>query len=219
MALSQLKLYCFPYAGGSSFFFDKFKLLFTPSIQVIPVELPGRGRRIMEPFYNNWDEVNEDLRSQLSLKDATTPYAFFGHSMGGMIAYMLSKTIQTIGLPMPRHLFISGKGAPHVLRPDKKKYYNSPTTILLDELKRLDGTPSEFFENAELIELFLPLLRSDFRLAETDIARNNIVSVNTPISIITGTKEDLLPAQIEEWKYYTQAKPRNTYFCGWAFLY
>ena len=48
---AALKMFCFPYAGGTALIFKKWEEFLPSTVQVIPVELPGRGARLQEaPF-------------------------------------------------------------------------------------------------------------------------------------------------------------------------
>lgn len=184
----------------------------------MPVELSGRGWRISEPFYSEMEELTADLLTQLRPLIEQQPYAFFGHSMGGLIVYTLTKAIKDAGLPMPHHLFVSGIGAPHVLRPDKVKYHTLSTPDFIKAVVELGETPPDLFENEELLDFFLPLLRSDFKIAETEIQQADILSLDVPLSIFTGDQDDLTSEQISGWKYYTNKSFEIETFSGGHFF-
>ncbi len=202
--MNQLKLFCFPYAGGSAALYRHWPSLFNPhQLTVVPVELAGRGRRIREPLYENVDEMTGDIFERI--KDELLPgrYAFFGHSMGAMICYELTQHVVKLGFPPPVHVFFSGRGAPHVPRPDLKEYYRLPEDAFRQAVFSLGGTPPEFFSTPGLAELFLPLLRNDFRLAETAPCRDPIQPLPCSISVFMGREEDLNAAQRSEWTKHT----------------
>lgn len=94
------------------------------------------------------------------------PFAFFGHSMGAMISFELARQLRREHRPLPLHLFISGQRAPHIPRTDPPRY-NLPEPEFIRELKRLKGTPDEILEHAELMQLLIPMLRSDFQICHT----------------------------------------------------
>ncbi|WP_197144539.1 thioesterase II family protein [Lysinibacillus sphaericus] len=82
--MRKIKLFCLPYAGGSSVTYIKWGKLLNRYIEVIEVELPGRGRRINDPLIDNLEDMVEDVFR--FIKDQLTgDYAIFGHSMGGLI--------------------------------------------------------------------------------------------------------------------------------------
>jgi len=183
---ADLKLFCFPYAGGSSLVYRSWAKLLPENVQVIPVELPGRGSRLKEsPFVSLPDLV-------VALTDAICPildgpYAFFGHSMGAMIAFELARSVCRQLDSQPEVLFVSGRRAPQI--PDTAQpSYNLPDEEFLSELKRIDGTPREVLEHSELMGLMMPLLRADFQVVQTYEYRPG-VSLGCPISAFAGTAD------------------------------
>ena len=161
----ELKLFCFPYAGGTASIFRDWANHLPSTIQVIPVDLPGRGRRITEPPFIGYQALLEALAEAMPpLLD--TPFAFFGHSMGAIIAFELARYLRREYGREPHALFPAGRRAPHVPDTDPVTY-NLPHDKFIEELRRIDGTPSETFEHAELMELMVPLLRADFQLVQT----------------------------------------------------
>lgn len=71
----MIKLLCFPYAGGTSAIYAKWKRYISKDIELCPVELAGRGKRYEAPFYNNLDEVIEDVYNIIE-DDIDNDYAF-----------------------------------------------------------------------------------------------------------------------------------------------
>jgi medium-chain acyl-[acyl-carrier-protein] hydrolase len=94
------------------------------------------------------------------------PFAFFGHSMGAIIAFELARYLRRAYGREPHALFASGRRAPHVPDTDPDTY-DLPHDEFIEELRRIDGTPTEVLEHAELMELMIPLLRADFQLVQT----------------------------------------------------
>lgn len=161
----DFKLFCFPYAGGTASIFRNWANHLPPAIQVIPVELPGRSGRLSEPPYLSLPPLVEALTEAiLPLLDA--PFAFFGHSMGAVVGFELARSLRDAYGREPQALIASGRRAPHVPDTDPVTY-DLPHDEFMEELKRIDGTPSEVLEHAELMELMLPLLRADFQLIQT----------------------------------------------------
>jgi surfactin synthase thioesterase subunit len=161
---ARLRLFCFPYAGGSALIYKDWQAFFPPDLQVISVELPGRGDRVRETPFVSLPDLIEVLASEM-LPLLDRPFAFFGHSMGAVIAFELARRLRPRGLD-PTALFVSGRQAPQIPHKDKATY-GLPDKELIEELRRLEGTPKEVLENAELVELLLPLLRADFQLVQT----------------------------------------------------
>ncbi|MDW3194567.1 MAG: thioesterase domain-containing protein [Cytophagales bacterium] len=216
--MNKLKLFCFPYAGGSAVIFKKWKQHLDPSIELRPIELAGRGKRIQEPLYNDIYEATDDIFHHIYEELIESPYAFFGHSMGAIIAHLLAHKINHTSLAEPMHLFFAGRGAPHVERQDEKKYHLMDNEDFKKEVINLGGTPPEFFNHPELLELFLPLLKNDFKIAETYEHQGEIQALSQNMTVFLGKEDDLTPEQCGEWEKHTTGTCSTHYFDGGHFF-
>lgn len=216
--MTKIKLFCFPYAGGSAVIFSKWKQYLDTRIELVPVELAGRGKRIHESLYEDVPEVIEDVYQIVRKAINGGPYALFGHSMGGMISYQLSQKLRENNYPTPQHIFFSGRSAPHVKRSDEKKYHLLGEEEFRKEVITLGGTPPEFFDHPELLEVFLPLLKNDFKLAESDIHNGEIHPLDCSITVFLGKGEDLTTEQCDGWKKHTKKMCTIHYFEGEHFF-
>lgn len=216
--MRKLKLFCFPYAGGTASIYNNWRRHLDPGIELRLVELAGRGKRIDEPFYSDWTEMIEDIFSLIKEEITHSPYAFFGHSMGAQIAYELVHKIRVNRLPHPVHVFFSGRGAPHVKRKDEKIYHLMGKNEFMEELEKLGGTPRDFFENPDFQELFLPLLKNDFRIVETCPPKGQPGPIDVNITVLLGKDEDVSPEQSDGWKRETNKQCTVHYFEGGHFF-
>jgi medium-chain acyl-[acyl-carrier-protein] hydrolase len=198
---ARLRLFCFPFAGGSALTFRRWQSGLQPHVEVCPVQLPGRGGRLREPASTSLlataRAVAENLRPYTD-----KPFAFFGHSMGAMIAFELARQLRRDGGPQPLHLFVSGGRAPQLPRTDPITY-NLPEPQLVAELRRLNGTPPEVLEHPELMALMLPLLRADFEAVETYLYTPE-PPLACPLTAFGGLEDrEVAQEQIEAWRAQT----------------
>jgi medium-chain acyl-[acyl-carrier-protein] hydrolase len=107
-----MRLFCFPFAGGSAQAFREWRDHLPQSIELCAVQLPGREMRQREtPIASADDIVEALLPALLPLMDR--PFILFGHSMGAVIAFELARGLQQEGRPTPECLIVSGRVAPH----------------------------------------------------------------------------------------------------------
>lgn len=163
--LEKITLFCFPYAGGSASIYRNWAEKLPVSVNLCPVQLPGRGTRMREPAYTSITTMVNDMAEPL-LPFMKKPFAFFGHSMGALISFELARKLRRDHGLMPAQLFISGRRAPQV-PDDEPLTYNLPEPEFIEELRRLKGTPAEVLDHPELMQLLLPLLRTDFEVCQT----------------------------------------------------
>jgi medium-chain acyl-[acyl-carrier-protein] hydrolase len=202
----RCRLFCFPHAGGSASFFAPWMSKTPNGIEVCPVELPGRGSRIRENAFRELPPMIDALARGLH-PWLRPPFAFFGHSMGALIAYELARELAGCNAPMPVSLIVSGNAAPHIpLR--EAPVHALPDDAFVGELKRLGGTPDAVLENRELLELMLPVLRSDFAVCET-YRHHAGARLHCPILAFGGRSDHFIPAQaIEAWAAHTASSFR-----------
>lgn len=215
--MQKIQLLCLPYAGGSSAIYHKWEAYLDPRIRLVPVELAGRGRRIGEAFYRDRAAAVDDIFSQIKEVIGRLPYALFGHSLGAMLAYELSQKIMDMGLDQPAHCFFSGKSAPHLCR-EKKLFHLMGEEEFKKEILELGGTPPELFDSPELLSIFLPLLKADFRLVETELPDGRIRPLKEDITVFLGKDDDFTALQCDGWKKHTSRLCSIHYFEGGHFF-
>ncbi len=160
---ATLRLFCFPYAGGGTLSYRPWAERL-PFVEVCPILLPGRERRLAEPALTDFPTLIAALHSAI-LPHLDKPFVCFGHSMGGLLAFELTHQLQRQG-QSPCHLFVSGCRAPQLPDPEPL-IHTLPDAEFLEELRRLNGTPNAVLANQELMTLLLPTLRADFTVTKT----------------------------------------------------
>lgn len=201
---AQLRLFCFPYAGGAAQIYRAWPDGLPPFVEVCPVQLPGRGSRLREPALKSILRVAEAAAPAL-LPHFDRPFAFFGHSMGAVIAFELARHLRAAHGLRPAWLFVSGQGAPQTRR-DRRLTYNLPAAELVEDLRRLKGTPEEVLNHPELLELMLPLLRADFESIQT-YAYAEGEPLGCPVTAFGGLEDDEVSRQdLEGWGAQTSSR-------------
>ncbi|MVO98793.1 thioesterase II family protein [Paenibacillus lutrae] len=186
-----MKLFCMPYSGASATIFTPWIKEASPQLQIEPVELPGRGRRFNSPLLDDMDELSEDVVNTIerSLQDAV-PYALFGHSLGSHLAFEAAHRLIKRGQKPPRHVFFSGALPPNVERSCRINHEQSDPD-LVRQLIDLGGLTDEVSENKDLMDIFLPIIRSDLKAVNTHRYADNPAPLALNISVIYGTEDEL----------------------------
>jgi medium-chain acyl-[acyl-carrier-protein] hydrolase len=163
--LARLRLFCFAYAGNGAAIFRAWSDGLPGDVEVCPVQLPGRGTRLMEAPFTRLSPLVQALAQALApLLDK--PCAFFGHSLGALIGFELARELRRRSGAGPDHLFVSAARAPQIA-PRDRPLHDLPESELLAELRQLNGSPQAVLEDQELMELLLPAVRADFAVCET----------------------------------------------------
>ncbi|MFB4195705.1 thioesterase II family protein [Streptomyces carpaticus] len=218
----RVMLLCLPHAGGSASRYHRWRGLLPAHVDVVPLELNGRGDRVSEPLYASLGEALDDLTHRtLPLLAAGQPFALFGHSMGAYLALELERRLESLGL-QGRHLFLSGRGSPCYRDVLGAPVGELDDRRLLSALAAFGGMPPTLADHDELVsELFLPVLRADFRLLEDGAATaDETVPVRSPITVLNGEDDDTANAVCHtEWqRLSTSAVDFRAYAGGHFFI-
>jgi medium-chain acyl-[acyl-carrier-protein] hydrolase len=210
-----IQLFCLPHAGAGASAYRDWPALLAPGIDAIPVQLPGRESRHREPALHSASALVAELRRPLASR-AGSDFALFGHSMGALLCYELAHVLSALGKP-PRHLFVSGLGAPH-LPPAGPRLYDLPDDELLAVIAKLEGTSPEVLAQPELVQLLLPLFRADLEVWETYNHRRGPLRV--PITAMGGRHDPGVSLDsLGAWGNLTSAEFHLAVFDGGHFYH
>ncbi|MFI5727010.1 alpha/beta fold hydrolase [Streptomyces cyaneofuscatus] len=196
-----LNLYCLPYAGSSARIYAPWQDELPSWVTLVPLELPGRGARWSESAKSDLSELLDDLARRVE-QAGHAPYAIFGHSFGGVLAFELARHLRMRGFPAPRRLLVSGCPAPHLAVPDESSH-DLPTEEFVHRLRQLSGTPEELLENDELMELYIPVIRADYTILD-HYKPSRAEPLGCGITAFYGRDdEDADRAAVEAWDPYS----------------
>ena len=208
----RLRLYCFCYAGGSAAAYLPWQAALDPAIELCAIQLPGRASRLMEAPASSMAPLVETLVDVLQAQPPG-PFAFFGHSLGALLAFEVARHCQATGRATPLHLVVSGCEAPQQ-RATGRRLHALPHDELIEALKEYNGTPPEVLAHAELMTLLMPAIRSDFALAET-YRYHAGPPLRMPVTMLCGRSDDhVAPGQMAGWELETQGQGRLHCFDG-----
>lgn len=200
---ASLRLFCFPYAGGGTHQFRTWAESLPQTVEVCPVELPGRGTQMRSAPLTRLETLVQAIAPTL-IPHLDKPFAFFGHSLGGLVCFELARLLRREYALHPVHLFVSASCAPQVANSDPP-IHALPEPEFLEELRRLNGTPASVLENAELMQILLPVLRADFALLETYVYTNEPL-LECPIAAFGGWQDrEVSREELEAWREQTTA--------------
>lgn len=193
----KLRLFCLPYSGASAMSYGRWRRSMPQWLQVRPLELPGRGMRMDEPLQSDMPRLAAQLADEISA-ELDRPYALFGHSLGGLLAFELAHALRERGLPAPLALFASATAGP--ARRDVSEYAVAKTDAqLMTRLRELKGTDEAVLANAELMQLMLPILRADFLLCGS-FSYGQRAPLPIPIHVFGGKQDSVRTEQLLDWQ-------------------
>jgi medium-chain acyl-[acyl-carrier-protein] hydrolase len=198
------RLICVPYAGAGVSVFHNWVDSLGEGVEVCAVQLAGRDTQTGLPPFRRVTALVDSLVTSLDFS-FDLPFAIFGHSLGGLIAFELARALRAHDKPAPRHLFLSACRAPG--RPGPWPMHHLPEDAFVRELRtRYDGIPSAILRDPELLRHFLPVLRADMEMVETWRDAGG-APFDFPLTAFCGTEDrEIARVDVEPWNEQTGAR-------------
>ncbi|TMC16781.1 MAG: hypothetical protein E6J34_19540, partial [Chloroflexi bacterium] len=217
---ARVKLFCLPYGGGrGASSYREWQAMLPDYVEVCPVQLPGKGNRMEEKAFTDIGRATEILKQVLH-SELDCPYAFYGHSVGALLAYRLAYKFWSEIDKKPGHLFVGAYSSPTILpnpvislaqEKFKEIGYDEipdPESLSSITLEKRDEIAAALLSTVgaglELQRIFLPTA-----LAELQMVRGyNIVDkvlFDVPITAIHGRIDDKVREhEMNAWQELTK---------------
>lgn len=211
------RLFCFPFAGGNSSTFHGWSEYLDSEVELFSVNLPGRLHRISENLIDNMDVLASQIYVEM-LPYLDGEYYIFGHSMGTKIAHAVLALLKKSNKPMPAHFFISGGYPPHI-NDRKEKLHTLGDEELIGRVLNMGGTSPAVFNDPMLRDIFLPMLRADFKLIENYAGLESPERLDCKYSLMCGDSDsEVVLERLTEWsRYFMHLTPNSYSFSGGHF--
>ncbi len=197
-----MKLICLTYAGGNKYSYRNFRPHIHEKIELVTLELPGRGSRISESFENNLNNLVDDLYHQIQ-EHLSENYMLFGHSMGAILGDLLIDKLTNNLKKLPKCFLVTGCRSPQ-RNTFKPKIHLLSKEAFQEEVIQLGGMPDEIIKNQEVLDYLLDILRVDITALEThEYKQKN--KYNVPIIAIRGSEERITEEDILDWEKQTSS--------------
>lgn len=165
MSSNRIKLFCFPYAGGNADFYRELKQCIyntDTQIEVIPLEYPGHGFRRKEELLYNFDELSEDMISQIINQLDGADYALMGYSMGSIVATeVLTKILKREDISKPEKVFLAAH-APKPFALLSALENCSEEEIIKEKTIAFGAIPESLVRNETFWRMYMPLYKADY---------------------------------------------------------
>ena len=210
---ARIRLYAFAFAGGGASVFYPWSKLVGDGVELWAIRLPGRETRLREAPITSFSEMMTELRCEVSPR-LKAPYAFFGHSLGALLAYALAQSQDQSGSSEPRAVIVAGARAPHlpISEPRMQNLTDGAFLTLLRE--RYNGIPPAVLAHPELLQLMLPTLRADIALYE-NYQHQPAPPLRCTVAAFGGDRDPLVSASdLSAWQSLAGANFTTRQFAG-----
>ena len=207
-----MRLFCFPYAGGSAAVFREFARGLPDGLEVWAANLPGHGSRLGETPLQDMRQLADGVAQEVALLNEL-PFAFFGHSLGARLAFEAARALRRRGQDLPEHLFAAACAAPQLPASDRA-WHTLADADLVRELSSHNGLPEALLAEPQVLALFLPALRADLALFETAVYEQER-PFDFPITALGGNRDTLVSVkELEAWQEQSTRVLRLALFEG-----
>lgn len=214
-----MRLYCFAHAGGTAATFAQWGRLLAPDIEVYAVEQPGHGTRMNEePLTDVAEMARAILPDLIDMQSDRLPFAFYGHSLGAVVAYELAlamchnerKAAGSSYTPSERwpqltlqHLFVGAVRAPHLPPVLPPVSHLDQAEFLITVQQRYGGISDAVLAEPELLEMILPPLRADFAAYEAYFHADR-QRLTCPVTAFAGSLDPVVRSEsVAAWADHT----------------
>jgi medium-chain acyl-[acyl-carrier-protein] hydrolase len=213
--MPKLRLFCFPYGGAGASGYRAWSRSLPQEVEIVPVNFPGREARFRETPYTRMEPLLAELTATLDFTSA--PFAFFGHSLGALVAFALARELRRLGKRAPSLLVVSGYPAPQLHR-DRPHVAHLPHDEFVATLREhFDVTP-DLLDDPVLAEMALPVLRADLAIVETYVYRDE-PPLALPLAAFGGIGDpEASEEQIRGWQAQSTQPVRVRMFPGGHFF-
>lgn len=192
----RIRLICFPHAGGAAGSYGALARALSPHADVLSVQYPGRQDRRNEPPVADLHALAARIADHLP----AGPHAFFGHSMGAIVAYEVARLLGDTG---PGRLFASGRAAPSV--PNRRYVHLRDDRELVRDVQLLGGAGNSSLDDPDLLAMVLPALRADYAAIET-YRWTPGPPLACPVTVLLGAEDPLVGVrEARAWRDHTTA--------------
>lgn len=203
---ATLRLFCFSYAGAGAGAYRAWADAPFEHVEIVAVQLPGRETRMREDAFTAVTPLVETLVRELAPYLGSKPFLFFGHSMGALVSFELTRELRRQSRPLPRALFLSGRRGPDTAAEARDRVmHRMNDEDLIAELREMNGTDAGVMAHPELLDLLLPTFRADFSVCE-NWQYDDDAPLEMPIHAFGGVDDPGVSREhLEAWSRQTEA--------------
>jgi len=144
---APVRLFYFPCAGGNAAAIAGWQAHLGTAVELHVAALPGRGARLFDEPPRDLDDLVAHLTGAVA-DLADRRFAFFGHSLGALVAFEVARGLRRQGSAMPECLWVAGAEGPRT-RAVRHRLHDLPEAEFIQALRDYRGTPAEILADRE----------------------------------------------------------------------
>ena len=197
---ARLRLVCFPSAGSGASAYRGWLAFLPPWLDVVAVQAPGREGRGREAALRRLDDIVDALAADLPEATQPRPFAFFGHSLGGRVAFELARRLEAGPGPAPGHVILAASMEPSAMSDLDRGCHLLPDAEFEAYAASFGAFPEELRRFPRQFKAVMDLLRADLEVFATAASPERPL-LRAPLTVL-GAREDeaVTPRCLEPWR-------------------
>ena len=201
-----IRLFCFPFAGGSSRLYVDWKdhEQLSSVVEIQDFEIPGRMMRIEEVPIKDAHALASQVIQEIEETESSnaSPIVLFGHSFGGIVAFEVARRLEDLG-KAPLAVFVSAAAPPHLPLTTTCISNMDAESIVKYFASRGYQVPREILNDKESLELFLRTAKADYTVLET--YQPSYEKIKSPLYVLGGDEDPGIPKEnLSEWEKHAE---------------
>ncbi len=194
----KIQLIAIPFGGGNRYSLNPVRKSLPDGVELVVLELPGRGARTDEPLLQHAGDLAENMLHQM-LPLLRPPYILYGHCMSGLLVFLMARRMRELDMPLPKQLLISGCTAPSLV--EKNRLERVDQTIIRQLVLDL-GISERLIEDDSFYEMIEPIMLADIQVTNTYVHRQK-PAIPVPVVLLQQEGFLLSPEELEQWQEET----------------
>jgi acyl transferase domain-containing protein/NADPH:quinone reductase-like Zn-dependent oxidoreductase/surfactin synthase thioesterase subunit/NADP-dependent 3-hydroxy acid dehydrogenase YdfG len=196
-----VRLICFHSMGVGASLFTRFLLNPPDDYDILAVQTPGRENRMAEPVLQSIDLLADQITPQL-LPYFDRPVVFWGHSLGGIVAWEVLRRFRDRHGLEPIHLMVTGTAAPHRIGKWQTREIMLKGMVA-DNSPEYLASVSRYVDDLEFFKSIVLPMRRDWPLLQSYRFQPG-APLHCPITAFSARQDEMVFAdEIGDWAQYT----------------
>ena len=180
-------LFLLPFAGGTSMVYSRWEL---KDVKLHLLDYRGHGLRFREELDKNEDEMILDLTNQIQTL-AGEEFYIFGHSMGGLMTWMITKRLEAAGAKLPQRIFVSACEPPNYIDTGRYRMLKTEDAVR-DYLIQYNRVPEDRLKTSTFKKVMFPAIKNDFRIM-SEHKSVSCTRLKTPMTLFGSKDDQIMP--------------------------
>jgi medium-chain acyl-[acyl-carrier-protein] hydrolase len=196
---ARVRLFAFASAGSGASAFRAWLPHLPPWLELHAAQLPAREGRAREPALRSLDAILDAIVPVIAPLRAERPFAIFGHSLGGRIAFEIARRLEADGGPAPTRVVLAASMEPSAMTDLDRRCHALPDAEFEAYVAGFGNFPEDLRRFPRQFKAVMDLLRADLEVFAT-AATPADPPLRAPLTVLGARGDEAVSARtLEPW--------------------